>query len=79
MIENIKTLYANIRNKGEFFKIVADDLKRSPNTVRVHYFGTYGKIPDRYQARIVELLQAQIKQQAEQAKNDVLESQNQVK
>jgi len=57
MIENIKTLYSRINKKTKFIEMAADDLEKSPLTLRHHWFSAFWSIPEEYQERVVELLQ----------------------
>ena len=65
MIENIQNLFSELNNKTKFIKEAADDLNKSPNTLRHHWFSNSGfwSIPEEYQPRVVELLQNKIKEQ----------------
>lgn len=67
MIENIKKLYALIDDKTAFLLMASKDLKRSPKTLRAHWFSRTGfwSIPEEHQARVVELLQNTISKQNE--------------
>lgn len=63
MIDNIKTLYQQVNKKTDFIKMAADDLGKSPLTLRQHWFGLFWSIPEEHQERVVELLQRTISQQ----------------
>lgn len=63
MIENIKNLYTQVDKKTKFIEMVADDLEKSPLTLRNHWFSAFWSIPDEHQERVVELLQNTIKNQ----------------
>ncbi len=65
MIQNIKNLYAQIDKKVDFLIELANDLDKSPNTMRNHWFGNFWSIPEEYQERVVELLQNRIALQNE--------------
>lgn len=67
MIENIKNLYTEIQDKTAFLLMASKDLKRSPKTLRNHWFSNTGfwSIPEEKQARVVELLQNTIAKQNE--------------
>lgn len=69
MIENIKQLYSQVNHKSDFIVEVAKDVKRSPNTIRHHWFSKAGfwSIPEEFQPRVVELLQNKIIEQAAKA------------
>jgi hypothetical protein len=62
-IENIKQLYTQVEKKTKFIQMVADDLGKSPRTLRNHWFGAFWSIPLMYQDRIIELSQNTIKLQ----------------
>lgn len=57
MLQNIKDLYKEVKAKTEFIKAAADDLNKSPLTLRQHWFGNFWSIPEEHQPRVVELLQ----------------------
>lgn len=61
-IDNIKTLYKQVWVKGDFIHLVALDLKLSWGHVRNQMFSAW-VIPEKYQDRIIELLQNTIKTQ----------------
>lgn len=68
MIENIKSLWQQIENKTKFMEMAAEDLGRSPLTLRQHWFAHFWSIPEEHQPRVVELLQNAIKEQNEKSK-----------
>jgi len=65
MIENIKKLWKQIDNKTNFIVMAANDLDKSPNTLRHHWFSNSGfwSVPEEHQPRVIELLQNTIKEQ----------------
>ena len=63
-IDNIKNLWSQLSNNGaktEFTLLVAEDLKKSPNTLRNHWFSVFWQIPEKHQDRVIELLQNTIR------------------
>lgn len=56
MIKEIQGLYAQIQKKTEFIKLVANDLGKSPLTLRNHWFSAFWSIPDENQPRVKALL-----------------------
>ena len=65
-IENIKSLYKQVKRKNDFKHFIAAYFDRSPSTVHTHWFGNMWLIPYDIQAQIVPLLQNAI---ANQLKN----------
>lgn len=63
ILDNIKTLYKQVKGKTTFIKMVAEDLDKKPSTLRQHWFQMFWAIPEEHQARVVELLQNQIREQ----------------
>lgn len=61
--DNIQKLYDQIEKKTKFIKEVAADLNKSPLTLRHHWFGNFWAIPADHEDRVIELLQAKIRQQ----------------
>lgn len=62
-IDNIKELYAQLNKKTQFIIDCANDLGKSPLSLRQHWFSKFWAIPEDYQDRVVELLQNTIKNQ----------------
>jgi hypothetical protein len=62
-INNIKDLYSQINKKTKFISMVADDLSKSPQYVRGHWFSAFWTIPECYRDRVIELLQNTITNQ----------------
>jgi len=62
-IDNIKQLYKMVFHKTKFIQLVADDLGLNAQYVRGHYFSSFWNIPERYQDRVITLLQRTIKTQ----------------
>lgn len=64
-IDNIKSLYAQIEEKGKFILLVANECKRKPNTVKTHWFteASFWSVPDEFQDRVIELAQNTIAKQ----------------
>ena len=56
MIKEIQGLYAQIQKKTKFIKLVADDLDKSPLTLRHHWFAQFWSIPEEHQLRVKKLL-----------------------
>lgn len=67
-IDNIKDLFEQVNNRTAFIEMVANDLKKKPISLSKNWFCASGfwSIPDRYQNRVVELLQKTIASQDEQ-------------
>lgn len=63
MKDNIKELWKMVDKKTEFIQAAAEDLDKSPLTLRQHWFGSFWSIPEEHQPRIVELLQNTIANQ----------------
>ncbi|WP_438423217.1 hypothetical protein [Aquimarina macrocephali] len=66
MIENIKKLYAKVEDKQKFIEVVAEEFGKDPRTLQNHWFIRFFSVPDKYQARVVELLQNTLQNQIEQ-------------
>ena len=64
-IENIRSLYNQISKKTAFIAMLAKDLGLNPQYVRSHYFSSFWTIPEKYQDRVIELLQKTIRLQNE--------------
>lgn len=60
-IDNIKFLYQKLGHKTNFIKDVANALNKAPATLRNHWFGAFWSIPEKYQDKIIEMLQKQIR------------------
>lgn len=63
MIQEIQNLYAEVDKKTEFIKDVANDLGKSPLTLRHHWFGQFWAIPEEHQPRVKQLLTLTIESQ----------------
>jgi hypothetical protein len=63
MIQNIKKLYSEINNQKEFCLLLSKEFELKPNSIRTNWLSTYYSVPDKYQARVIEILQKTIKQQ----------------
>lgn len=63
MIEDIKTQYSQVTRKTDFLIALAKELKRSPTTIRNHWFSAFWSIPEEQQPRTLELLKKTIKDQ----------------
>lgn len=61
-IDNIKNLYAQVGHKTNFTIKLAEALGKSPQSLRVHWFGNFWSIPDEYQDTVVDFLQKTIKE-----------------
>jgi len=64
-IDNIKRLYKEVKKKSDFLVLAAEDLNRTYNTLRHHWFGQGWQIPKEHQQRVIALLQNTIKKQNE--------------
>lgn len=62
-IDNIKELYNQIEHKTNFTIEVGTYFKKSPQSLRVHWFGNFWSIPDKYQDELITLLQNKIANQ----------------
>lgn len=62
-IDNIKNLYAQLNHKTNFTIALANELDKSPQSLRVHWFGNFWSIPDEYQDTVISFLQNTIKNQ----------------
>lgn len=65
MIDTIKSLYRQIKGKTDFIIMAAEDLSKSPLTLRQHWFGGFWAIPEEHQPRVAELLRKTLSQQKE--------------
>lgn len=63
MIQNIKNLYSEINNQKEFCLLLSKEFELKPNSIRTNWLSTYYSVPDKYQARVIEILQKTINQQ----------------
>jgi len=63
MENNIKNLYNQVDNKFDFILLLSKEFKVKPNSIRTNWFATYYSIPNKHQARVIELLQNTIKTQ----------------
>lgn len=59
-MKNIKKLYEKINHKNRLIKMVAKDLGLSAAYVRNHWFSNFWIIPEKHQARVIELMQRAI-------------------
>jgi hypothetical protein len=59
MIEEIKELYAQLKNKGEFARVAGVKFKKNPNTIKGHWISN-GTIPLDRQKDMVRLLKKQL-------------------
>jgi len=64
-IKNIQSLYSQISKKTDFIAMLAKDLGLNPQYVRGHYFSSFWTIPEKYEDRVIELLQKTIRLQSE--------------
>lgn len=55
-IEEIKTLYSQIKRKSDFIQHIADLIGRNNVYVRCHYFSSFWKIPEKYRKTIIKEL-----------------------
>lgn len=62
-INNIKLLYQQVKKKTPFIQEVADHFKKSPQSLRVHWFASFWSIPEQYQDELIRLLQNKISNQ----------------
>lgn len=63
MIENIKTLYSQLKSKTKFKIYAASYFGKSPATINNHWLSTFWSIPEQYQKEMVTLMQKWIKNQ----------------
>jgi hypothetical protein len=63
MENNIKNLFNQVDNKFDFILLLSKEFKVKPNSIRTNWFATYYSIPNKHQARVIELLQNTIKTQ----------------
>ena len=63
MEHNIKNLFNQVENKFDFILLLSKEFKVKPNSIRTNWFSTYYSIPNKHQARVIELLQNTIKTQ----------------
>lgn len=62
-MDNIKDLYSKLNHKTNFTILLAKELGKSPNSLRVHWFGNFWSIPEQYQDTVIRFLQNTIKNQ----------------
>lgn len=63
MIDEIKSLYSQIKGKTAFIIMAAEHFKKSPLTLRQHWFGALWAIPEELQPQVEELLKTTIESQ----------------
>ena len=63
MENNIKNLFNQVDNKFDFILLLSKEFKVKPNSIRTNWFATYYSIPNKHQARVIQLLQNTIKTQ----------------
>lgn len=63
MIDNIKSLYAQVKGKTKFKIYAAAYFGKAPSTLNNHWLGVFWAIPEKYQPEMVTLLQNWIKNQ----------------
>ena len=61
-IDNIKNLYNQLNNKQKFVHDVADYYFKNYDHIKNRWFSKW-KIPEKFQVKIIEMLQNQIKNQ----------------
>lgn len=66
-IDQIKQMYKEVDGKVSFIELVASDVKRSPKTLRNHWFAEFWSIPEEHQPKVIELLKAKIASQIPKA------------
>ena len=62
-IDNIKDLYSQIKQKTNYMIELATHLDKSPNSLRVHWFGNFWSIPSHHQDEVIIFTQKYIKNQ----------------
>ncbi len=66
-IETIQELYSQVNHKTKWISKAAEEVERTPRTLRVHWFAQFWSIPEEYQQTIIDLLKLELKQQKETA------------
>lgn len=56
-------LYKHIHKKTKFIMEAGAHFGKSPQSLRVHWFGNFWSIPERYQDDLILFLQQKIKEQ----------------
>ena len=63
MIENIKSLYTQIKGKTKFKIFAASYFGKAPTTINNHWLSTFWQIPEEHQEGMVTIMQNWIKNQ----------------
>tara|TARA_B100000780_G_C20855539_1_gene340058 strand:+ start:152 stop:379 length:228 start_codon:yes stop_codon:yes gene_type:complete len=67
MPQNIKDLFKQVENKYDFILLLSKEFNVKPNSIRNNWFASYYSIPEKYEDRVIKLLQNKIRLQNKHA------------
>lgn len=62
--DDIKALWKQVKNKTDFIERLANDLEKSPLTLRQHWFGSFFAVPADLRVKVKTAIENEIKAQA---------------